>query len=73
MAHSDGRIFWRNERWYEYTGTKPEQMEGTGSWSVHDAKMLPLVLERWKASVEGGTAFEMEFPLRGADGVYRWF
>jgi len=36
-------------------------------------KMLPLVLERWKASVEGGTAFEMEFPLRGADGVYRWF
>jgi len=61
MAHSDGRIFWRNERWYEYTGTKPEQMEGTGSWSVHDAKMLPLVLERWKASVEGELLLRWSF------------
>jgi PAS domain S-box-containing protein len=73
MAHNDGRIFWRNERWYEYTGTTPEQMVGEGAWSVHDTKMLPLVLERWKSSIEGGTAFEMEFPLRGSDGVYRWF
>ncbi|MGA2021163.1 MAG: PAS domain S-box protein [Candidatus Sulfotelmatobacter sp.] len=73
IANSDGQVIWRNERWYEYTGTTPEQMEGQGAWSVHDVKMLPAVLERWKSSIEGGTAFEMEFPLRGADGVYRWF
>ena len=73
MAHSDGHVFWYNERWYEYTGTTARQMEGWGWQSVHDAEMLPAVMERWKSSLETGTAFEMEFPLRGADGVLRWF
>ena len=73
MANSDGRVFWRNDRWYEYTGTTPQQMEGFGGQSVHDAKLLPSILERWKWSTESGEPFEMEFPLRGADGVYRWF
>ncbi len=27
-ANADGWIFWYNQRWYEYTGTTPEQMEG---------------------------------------------
>ena len=73
MAHGDGNVFWRNERWYEYTGSKPEEMEGLGGQSVHDAKILPSILERWKASIESGDTFEMEFPLRGADGIFRWF
>ena len=73
MAHPDGDIFWYNRGWYEYTGTTPEQMEGWGWKALHDPKMLPLVLERWANSVRTGTPFEMEFPLRGVDGVYRWF
>ncbi|MCA1619472.1 MAG: PAS domain S-box protein [Acidobacteria bacterium] len=36
MAEPDGHVFWYNERWYEYTGTTPEQMEGWGWQSVHD-------------------------------------
>jgi len=28
MARPDGHIYWYNERWYEYTGTTPEEMEG---------------------------------------------
>lgn len=73
MARSDGHIFWYNDRWFEYTGTTTEQMEGWGWRSVHDPKMLPQVMERWKSSLQNGTAFEMEFPLRGADGIFRWF
>lgn len=73
MAHADGHLFWYNERWYEYTGTTPQQMEGWGWQSVHDPEILPSVLERWKESIRTGTPFEMQFPLRGADGVYRWF
>ncbi len=73
MAYSDGHIFWYSDRWYEYTGTTPEQMEGWGWQSVHDPEILPSVLERWKASLESGKPFEMEFPLRGADGKFRWF
>ncbi|MBC7933101.1 MAG: PAS domain S-box protein [Rubrivivax sp.] len=73
MADADGYIFWYNERWYDYTGTTPEQMEGWGWQSVHDPELLPRVVKRWKASLETGEPFEMEFPLKGVDGVFRWF
>ncbi|HEX8723254.1 MAG TPA: PAS domain S-box protein [Pyrinomonadaceae bacterium] len=73
MADADGYIFWYNQRWYDYTRTTPGQMEGWGWQSVHDPGMLPKVMERWRASIETGEPFEMEFPLKGADGSFRWF
>jgi PAS domain S-box-containing protein len=73
MADPDGYIFWYNLRWYEYTGTSPEDMAGWGWRSVHDPEVLPQVVERWSESLRTGTPFEMEFPLRRGDGVYRWF
>jgi PAS domain S-box-containing protein len=73
MANADGWIFWYNQRWYEYTGTTPEQMEGWGWQSVQDPAMLTAVLARWKSSIATGEPFDMIFPLRGADGVFRPF
>ena len=73
MAEPDGYIFWYNERWNFYTGTKSDQMAGWKWESVHHPEHLPQVLERWKHCLATGELFEMEFPLRGADGVYRWF
>jgi len=73
MARGDGHIFWYNQRWYTYTGTTPEQMEGWGWQSVHDPQTLPKVLEQWRASISTGVPFDMVFPLRGADGVFRPF
>lgn len=73
MARPDGHIFWYNQRWYEYTGTRLEDMEGWGWQSVHDPEILPSVLERWGRAIEIGEPLAMEFPLRGADGVMRWF
>lgn len=72
-AQPDGAITWYNRRWYEYTGTTPEQMEGSGWHRVHDPATLPEVLRRWQESIATGTALDMEFPLRGADGRYRRF
>lgn len=73
MANPDGWIFWYNQRWFEYTGTTPAQMEGWGWQSVHDPATLPSVLERWQGSIREGKPFDMVFPLRGADGVFRPF
>lgn len=73
MANPDGHIFWYNRRWYEYTGTTLEEMAGWGWQSVHDPRTLPGVLQRWRASIDKGEAFEMVFPLRGKDGEYRLF
>jgi PAS domain S-box-containing protein len=73
MADADGHIFWYNQRWYEYTGTTFEQMEGWAWQSVHDPAVLPQVLERWANAIATGKPFDMEFPLRGADGHFRMF
>ena len=72
-ANCDGYITWYNRRWYEYTGTTHEQMEGWGWQSVHDPNELPKVLELWQTSIATGEPFDMTFPLRGADGVFRLF
>jgi len=73
MANADGWIVWYNQRWYEYTGTTPEQMEGWGWQSVHNPETLQQVLKQWKASLASGEPFDMVFPLKGADGVFRSF
>ena len=73
MAKPDGAIFWYNKRWYEYTGTTPEVMQGWGWQSVHDPNELPKVLERWRNSIQTQAPFDMVFPLKGADGKFRPF
>lgn len=73
VAQADGYIYWYNRRWYDYTGTTPQQMEGWGWQSVHEPGTLPDVLERWGASIATGEPFEMVFPLKGADGIFRPF
>ena len=73
IANGDGYIVWYNQRWHDYCGTTPADMEGWGWQKVHDPNILPQVLERWKESISTGHPFEMTFPLRGADGVFRPF
>ena len=73
LARSDGYLFWYNRRWLDYCGTTQEAMAGWGWRSVHDPAELPRVMEVWAASIATGAPFEMVFPLRGADGVFRPF
>lgn len=73
MANADGELFWYNRRWYEYTGTTFEQMQGWGWQTVHDPELLPRVMDQYEASLRSGEPFNMTFPLRGADGKFRNF
>ncbi len=73
MANPDGWIFWYNQQWYDYTGTTPDQMEGWQWQSVHEPEILPKVIEQWQASISTGLPFEMEFPLKNAQGEFEWF
>jgi PAS domain S-box-containing protein len=73
IAGGDGSIYWYNRRWYEFTGTTLEQMQGWGWQSVHHPDFLPRVLAEWKAAIAEGRLFEMEFPLLGANGSFRAF
>lgn len=73
MADASGYITWYNDRWHEYCGTTPEEMEGWGWQSVHDPEKLPDVMQAWTDSIASGQAFDMTFPLRSARGRYRPF
>lgn len=73
MANADGWIYWYNKKWYSYTGTTPDQMEGWGWQSVHDPNELPRVMDQWKNSLATGEPFEMIFPLRGKNQKFRQF
>jgi PAS domain S-box-containing protein len=73
IADAQGYIVWYNRRWYEYTGKTAAEMEGWGWQSVHDPRSLGQVLERWRDAISTAQPFEMVFPIKGADGVFRPF
>ncbi|CAN7523541.1 PAS domain S-box protein [Phenylobacterium sp. LjRoot225] len=73
MAYADGHAYWCNRRWHEYTGISPDTLDGGTGEGVHDPEFLPIVRERWSRSVATGDPFEMTFPLRRYDGVFRPF
>ena len=73
IAHADGWVYWFNERWYEYTGTTLEQMQGWG-WQLvhhpdHHDRVVSFIREAWGRN----QPFELTFPLRDKAGNYRWF
>ncbi len=73
MANADGWIYWYNERWYDYTGTTLEETQGWGWEKVHHPEHIERVLDFAKTAWSSNEPFELEFPLRRGDGVYRWF
>lgn len=73
MADEKGWIYWYNQRWYEYTGATLDEMAGWGWRKVHHPDHVDRVVERISRSWETGEPWEDTFPLRGADGQYRWF
>jgi PAS domain S-box-containing protein len=72
-ADETGWIYWYNKRWYDFTGTTLEEMQGWGWQKVHHPEHVERVVLRIKQSFESGTPWEDTFPLRGGDGNYRWF
>jgi PAS domain S-box-containing protein len=73
MADAGGSLYWYNRRWYDYTGTTLEQVQGWGWQQVHHPDHVERVVERITTAFETGQPWEDTFPMRGRDGTYRWF
>lgn len=73
MANETGWIFWYNKRWYDYTGTSFEEMQGWGWQKVHHPDHVERVVEKLKYCFKNGQFWEDTFPLRAKEGHYRWF
>jgi PAS domain S-box-containing protein len=73
MADKNGWIFWYNQRWYQYTGTVLQDMQGWGWQQVVHPDHVQRVKDKMGDCFQHGTVWEDTFPLRGKDGNYRWF
>lgn len=73
MADAQGSIFWYNKRWFDFTGTTFEEMQGSGWKKVHHPDHLQRVVDKIQYSIDTGEPWEDTFPLRGKEGQYRWF
>ena len=73
MADASGYIFWFNERWFEYTGTTLEEMQGWDWQKVHHPAEVERVIVKFKRHIASGEIWEDTFPLRSKTGKYRWF
>ncbi|TAK58329.1 MAG: PAS domain S-box protein, partial [Dehalococcoidia bacterium] len=67
-----GEPLFFNDRWFEYTGLKPEGMTAADVRGVFHPKEVTAIEELWRESLRTGTAFSVEGRIRGHDGVYRW-
>lgn len=73
IAEPDGSIDFFNKGWYEYVGGEWGEMHGWNWEVVHHPDYLDEVVKNWQHSLATKTPFEMQFPLKGRDGNYRWF
>jgi len=72
-ADTDGKRNWYNKRWYDYSGTTFEEMQGFGWQKLHHPDHLERVVRHIRESFKSDKPWEDTFPLRGRDGKYRWF
>lgn len=72
-ARPDGKLNWFNPRIYQYAGAGIGELDGD-EWSrlVHPED-VPGAVAAWLHAIETGESYEIEFRLRRADGVFRWF
>src|SRR5260221_1419002 len=72
-ALPNGDVQFCSQRWLEYTGTSLDEVRGEELASaIHPQDKFDFV-EKWRAAITQGEAFEAEARVRRADGSYRWF
>ncbi|HET9238671.1 MAG TPA: PAS domain S-box protein [Oligoflexus sp.] len=73
MADAQGYVFWYNDRWLQFTGSNLEAMKGNGWLDVHHPDHAQRVLKKYQDCLQSGQIWEDTFPLKSADGTWRWF
>ena len=69
----NGYVQQLNKRFFDYTGTTPEQVQGKGWQSVVHPDDLEPLLDSGRTYVSSGIPIDSEARVRRFDGTYRWF
>ena len=71
-ADADGTIDYFNDALVNYTGVTSEDLLADQWLSIVDPQDLDRVLVEWHECVATGNSYDIEFRVRGADGIFRW-
>jgi len=71
-ADPQGNIEYFNDALLEYTGSTTEELLADQWVSAVDPRDLDDAVAAWAESVKTGKPYDIEYRVRGADGVYRW-
>ena len=73
FADADGAVTYCNAYWYDYTGLTVGETGETSWMGVIHPDYREATHAAWLSAASNGRPYEVEFPLRRADGEYRWF
>lgn len=68
----DGMTDYFNARWYEFTGAREGEHDGTGWLQALHPDDMEIASQVWTSAVGSGEPYEVEYRLRRHDGEYRW-
>ncbi|HEX5505254.1 MAG TPA: PAS domain-containing protein, partial [Thermomicrobiales bacterium] len=73
VGRADGYIIHSNQYWFDYSGLTPAQASGAGWMAAIAPEHRERATAAWLRALREGGDYEIEIPLRRADGRYRWF
>lgn len=74
ITDANGDVEYFNRGWYELTGATEQQSLGANWLEFVDPRDRERVIEAWKAAVESGNVYEIEYRfIRALDREPRWF
>jgi PAS domain S-box-containing protein len=68
-----GRVLWVNRRFMDYTGWSAERFSSGDAAQLYHPDHSAGIAEKFQQHLRSGEMWEDSFPLRRADGAYRWF
>lgn len=73
ITRPDGYHEYYNQRWYDYTGTKPGTTDGEGWNNLFHPDDQARARKVWRTSLKSGKPYEIEYRLyHAASKSYRW-
>ncbi|KHL26846.1 histidine kinase [Croceibacterium mercuriale] len=73
IAAPDGRIEWYNRRWYDFSGVDSAAHRPFRGRDLIHPDHHAEVTQTFDAAIRRQEPWEGTFPMRAADGTYRWF
>lgn len=72
-ATNEGTVTWFNKSFYEYTGLSQQESFDVHNWvKCFHTDDQEVATARWVHATKTRTPYDVEYRLRGADGIWRW-